>query len=61
MLIDPMGRVVTELDEAQGEFLAEIDAAAIEAARATMPVLANRRLTNRPPSVTEPVLATRPA
>jgi hypothetical protein len=27
MLIDPMGRVVTELDEAQGEFLAEIDAA----------------------------------
>lgn len=45
MAISPMGDVVEELDGTEGYLTITVDTDAVTAARATVPVLANRRLT----------------
>ena len=42
-LVDPMGEVVAELDEADGSVVAQVERARIEAVRGVNPSLANRR------------------
>jgi predicted amidohydrolase len=44
MAIDPMGRIVQELDERVGSFLVTVDSDSVARARAVVPVLATRRL-----------------
>lgn len=43
MVVDPLGVVIARTAEGETQFFAEIDPARIEAARASLPVLANRR------------------
>lgn len=43
MVVSPLGQVLQELEESEGELVADLDVAAVSAARRTMPVLANRR------------------
>jgi predicted amidohydrolase len=47
-LVDPMGEVVAELDEADGSVVAQVERARIEAVREVNPSLANRRWDVRP-------------
>lgn len=44
MAIDPMGRVVKELDERVGSFVTTVDAETVERAHQEVPVLASRKL-----------------
>lgn len=44
MVISPMGEVIEELEDAEGMLTLTVDTAAVDAARVTLPVLANRRL-----------------
>lgn len=44
LVVSPMGIVEQELDETEGQLVATISTAAVETARATVPVLANRKL-----------------
>ena len=44
MVVSPMGVVVDELGECEGQLIVTVDTGAVAAARATVPVLANRRL-----------------
>ena len=43
LIVDPWGEVIAELDEGDGFALADVDPARVEAVRAELPSLANRR------------------
>jgi predicted amidohydrolase len=44
LAVGPTGEVIEELDEAPGLLVVDVDPATVTAARATLPVLANRRI-----------------